>query len=116
MAFRILIDHRKVGALNLFSDTANRSDTVSAERAIILAAFASVALNAATGGENVDTLRHGLEINREIGRAVGMLMLLKDVTQEEGLRHAAPHVAGDEHRSRGDCPRCDRTTRQAGVG
>jgi transcriptional regulator with GAF, ATPase, and Fis domain len=85
MAFRILVDHRKVGALNLFSDTANRFDTVSAERAIILAAFASVALNAATSGENADTLRQGLESNREIGRAVGMLMLLKDVTHEEAF-------------------------------
>ena len=85
MGFRILVDHRKVGALNLFSDTADRFDTVSAERAIILAAFASVALNAATSGENVDTLRKGLESNREIGRAVGMLMLLNDVTQEEAF-------------------------------
>jgi transcriptional regulator with GAF, ATPase, and Fis domain len=90
MGFRILVDHRKVGALNLFSDTANQFDAVSAERAIILAAFASVALNAATNGENVDTLRRGLQSNREIGRAVGMLMLLKDVTEEEAfdtLRH-----------------------------
>ena len=85
MGFRILVDHRKVGALNLFSDTANRFDTVSAERAIILAAFASVALNAATSGESVDMLRQGLKSNREIGRAVGMLMLLKDVTQEEAF-------------------------------
>jgi transcriptional regulator with GAF, ATPase, and Fis domain len=85
MGFRILVDHRKVGALNLFSDTADRFDTVSAERAIILAAFASVALNAATSGENADTLRQGLQSNREIGRAVGMLMLLKDVTEEEAF-------------------------------
>jgi ANTAR domain-containing protein len=85
MGFRILVDHRKVGALNLFSDTADRFDTVSAERAVILAAFASVALNAATSGENIDMLRQGLKSNREIGRAVGMLMLLKDVTQEEAF-------------------------------
>ena len=85
MGFRILVDRRKVGALNLFSDTANRFDTVSAERAIILAAFASIALNAATSGESVDMLRQGLKSNREIGRAVGMLMLLKDVTQEEAF-------------------------------
>ena len=85
MGFRILVDHRKVGALNLFSETANGFDTVSAEQAIILAAFASVALNAATSGENVDNLRQGLESNREIGRAVGMLMLLKDVTDEEAF-------------------------------
>src|SRR6202043_3770798 len=83
MGFRILVDHRKVGALNLYSDTANRFDTVSAERAIILAAFASIALTATTSGESIDMLRQGLKSNREIGRAVGMLMLLNDVTREE---------------------------------
>jgi transcriptional regulator with GAF, ATPase, and Fis domain len=95
MGFRILVDRRKVGALNLFSDAANQFDTVSAERAIILAAFASVALNAAISGENVDTLRHGLESNREIGRAVGMLMLLKDATEQEAfetLRHLSQEM------------------------
>ena len=95
MGFRILVDHRKVGAPNLFSDTANEFDTISAERAIILAAFATVALNAATNGENVDTLRRGLQSNREIGRAVGMLMLLKDVTEEEAfdtLRHLSQEM------------------------
>lgn len=95
MGFRILVDRRKVGALNLFSDTANRFDTVSAERAIILAAFASVALNAAINGERVDTLRQGLESNREIGRAVGMLMLLKNVTEQEAfetLRHLSQEM------------------------
>ena len=85
MGFRILVDHRKVGALNLYSDTANRFDTVSAERAIILAAFASIALTATTSGESIDTLRQGLKSNREIGRAVGMLMLLNDVTREEAF-------------------------------
>jgi transcriptional regulator with GAF, ATPase, and Fis domain len=85
MAFRILVNDRKVGALNLFSDTPDRFDTTATERAIVLAAFASAALNAATSGENVETLRQGLQSNREIGRAVGMLMLLKDVTHEEAF-------------------------------
>jgi transcriptional regulator with GAF, ATPase, and Fis domain len=85
MGFRILVNNRKVGALNLFSDTVNRFDTTATERAIVLAAFASVAINAATSGEDVEGLRQGLQSNREIGRAVGMLMLLKDVTQEEAF-------------------------------
>lgn len=85
MGFRILVDRRKVAALNLFSDTPNRFDAVSAERAVVLAAFASVALNAAASGENVDNLRQGLQSNREIGRAIGMLMLINDISEEEAF-------------------------------
>jgi AmiR/NasT family two-component response regulator len=81
-----LVNNRKVGALNLFSDTPDRFDTAATERAIVLAAFASVALNAATSDENVETLRRGLQSNREIGKAVGMLMLLKDVTHDEAFK------------------------------
>ena len=85
MGFRILVNNRKVGALNLFSDTPDRFDTAATERAIVLAAFASVALNAAISDENVETLRRGLQSNREIGKAVGMLMLLNDVTHDEAF-------------------------------
>ncbi len=85
MGFRILVDRRKVAALNLFSDSPNRFDTVSAERAVVLAAFASVALNAAASGETIDNLRQGLQSNREIGRAIGMLMLLNDISEEEAF-------------------------------
>ena len=85
MGFRILVDQRKVAALNLFSDSPNRFDAVSAERAVVLAAFASVALNAAASGENVDNLRQGLQSNREIGRAIGMLMLINDISEEEAF-------------------------------
>lgn len=85
MGFRILVDRRKVAALNLFSDTPNRFDAVSAERAVVLAAFATVALNAAASGENVENLRQGLQSNREIGRAIGMLMLINDISEEEAF-------------------------------
>ena len=85
MGFRILVNNRKVGALNLFSDIPDRFDTTATERAIVFAAFTSMALSAATSGQDVETLRHGLHSNREIGKAVGMLMLLKDVTHEEAF-------------------------------
>ena len=85
MGFRILVDRRKVGALNLFSDTANGFDRAATERAIVLAAFAGVAINAATSGEDVEGLRQGLQSNREIGRAVGMLMVLNGVTEDEAF-------------------------------
>lgn len=82
MGFRLLIDRRKAGALNLFSDSPNRFDTESASQAIVLAAFASVAINAIAQGEDAATLRRGLLSNREIGKAVGMLMLLHNISED----------------------------------
>lgn len=85
MGFRILVDRQKTGALNLFSDTPNRFDTESAGRAIVLASFASVAINAIAQGQDVATLRRGLLSNREIGKAVGMLMLLHGIPEEDAF-------------------------------
>lgn len=85
MAFRLLVERRKVGALNLFSDAANALDKASAERAIILAAFATMAINAAAQGEEATTLRRGLDSNREIGKAIGMLMVLNDISEAEAF-------------------------------
>jgi ANTAR domain/GAF domain len=90
MGFRILVDKRKGAALNLFSDTPNLFNAESAGRAAVLASFASVAINAIAKGEDAASLRRGLLSNREIGKAVGMLMLLNDFTEQEAfdlLRH-----------------------------
>ncbi len=85
MGFRILVDKRKTGALNLFSDTAGVFDTESAGQAVVLASFASVAINAVAQGEDVSTLRRGLLSNREIGKAVGMLMMLYGGDEQEAF-------------------------------
>lgn len=85
MGFRILVDKRKTGALNLFSDKPNVFDTESAGQAIVLASFASVAINAVASGEDVSTLRRGLLSNREIGKAVGMLMMLHGVNEHDAF-------------------------------
>lgn len=85
MGFRLLVDKRKGAALNLFSDTPNVFDAESAGRAAVLAAFASVAINAVAKGEDATSLRRGLLSNREIGKAVGMLMLLHDMTEEQAF-------------------------------
>jgi transcriptional regulator with GAF, ATPase, and Fis domain len=85
MGFRLLVDKRKTGALNLYSDTPNVFDTESAGRAAVLASFASVAINAIASGEDAATLLRGLLSNREIGKAVGMLMLLNGISEEEAF-------------------------------
>ncbi len=85
MGFRLLVDHQVTGALNLFSDTAGSFDAESAGQAIVLASFASVAINAIAQGEDAATLRRGLLSNREIGKAVGMLMLLNNISEHDAF-------------------------------
>ncbi|MGV0634881.1 GAF and ANTAR domain-containing protein [Mycolicibacillus trivialis] len=85
MGFRLLVNDRKEAALNLFSDTPDAFDTAAAERAVVLAAFASVAVNAVVRGEDVATLQRGLDSNREIGKAIGMLMLLNGVSDADAF-------------------------------
>jgi ANTAR domain/GAF domain len=85
MGFRLLVDRQATGALNLFSDTPNSFNTESAGQAVVLASFASVAINAIAQGEDAATLRKGLLSNREIGKAVGMLMLLNGVSENEAF-------------------------------
>lgn len=83
--FRMLVDGKKVGALNVFSDTPGELTVASADQATILAAFASVALIAVEEKQQVSTLREGLESNREIGKAVGLLMAAHKVDDDEAF-------------------------------
>ncbi|MBD0321937.1 MAG: GAF and ANTAR domain-containing protein [Aldersonia sp.] len=85
LGFRLLVDGSKVGALNMFSDTPGIFDEAIARDAIVLASFASVAVAAITHGEEASTLRRGLDSNREIGKAVGLLMALHKVSDEEAF-------------------------------
>ncbi len=100
MGFRLLVDRQVTGALNLFSDTAGSFNSESAGQAIVLASFASVAINAIAQGEDAATLRRGLLSNREIGKAVGMLMLLNGSYRGRSVRRAAPLFPGPEHQTR----------------
>jgi hypothetical protein len=79
------VDGAKVGALNLFSDTRNAFDNTSLEGAVLLRAFATMATHAAAHGEDAAALRRGLISNRAIGKAVGMLMVLHDVSDDEAF-------------------------------
>ncbi len=94
MGFRLLIDKRKAAALNLFSDTPNLFDAESAGAAAVLASFASVAINAVAKGDDAASLRRGLLSNREIGKAVGMLMLLHDMSESQAFDLLRRHSQG----------------------
>jgi GAF domain-containing protein len=83
--FRLVVDDRKVGALNLFSDTPDGLTETSLDQAVVLAAFASVVLIAAAHQEQARTLRDGLASNREIGKAIGLMMAFHRVDDEQAF-------------------------------
>jgi ANTAR domain len=85
MSVHLPVDRDQVAALNLFSDTANAFDNTAVELAIVLAAFATVATNAAAQGEDAAGLRRGLASNRAIGKAIGMLMVLNDISEDDAF-------------------------------
>ena len=87
--FRLRHEGAKVGALNVFSDTAGALDESSLDQASLLSAFASVAIAALQRGEEASTLRRGLESNREIGKAVGLLMGMHDIDDERAFEMLA---------------------------
>lgn len=83
--FRVLVDNRKVGALNLFSDKPHALTAQSINEAAVLASFTSVALMAASRDEAANTLRAGLESNREIGKAIGLMMAFHKVSDDDAF-------------------------------
>lgn len=91
MAYRLLVDETKVGALNLFADTAGALTTASADTAAIVAAFTSVAAAAANHRQQAEDLRAGLRSNREIGKAIGLLMAFHHITDDEALEVLRRH-------------------------
>ncbi|KQU70491.1 ANTAR domain-containing protein [Phycicoccus sp. Root101] len=72
-------------ALNVFSDTPGALTSESADIGAVLAAFTSVALTAADRQSDVENLRRGLDSNREIGKAVGLIMAAHDVDAEQAF-------------------------------
>lgn len=85
IGLRLPVDRDNVASLNLFSDTPHGFGAKSLQRATVLAAFGTVATNAVALGEDAAGLRRALVSNREIGKAVGMLMMLDDVSDDDAF-------------------------------
>lgn len=80
--FRLLAGEQKTGALNLFSDSPGGLDDTSVDQGIVLASFVTVALLAAHERKAATTLRAGLASNREIGKAIGLMMAFHKISDE----------------------------------
>lgn len=83
--FRMVVGGAKVGALNIFSDRVGALTQASVDQGIILASFASVAISAVREREQVETLAKGLASNREIGKAVGLMMAFHKIPDTQAF-------------------------------
>lgn len=92
---RLVTGDRKSGALNLFSDRPDGLTRDSVDQALVLAAFVEVAMLAAGQRAAAATLRAGLESNREIGKAIGLMMAFHKVDDKQAfdiLRRASQEM------------------------
>jgi len=85
LSVRLPVDRARAGALNLFSDRANAFDERSVECAVVLSAFATLATKAVAQSEDAASLRRGLASSRAIGKAIGMVMVLNDVSDDDAF-------------------------------
>jgi GAF domain-containing protein len=85
LAVPLLDEGQRSGALNVFADSTDAFDDESLGAAAILASFASVAIAGARHSERADQLAKGLETNREIGAAVGILMATHRISQDDAF-------------------------------
>jgi transcriptional regulator with GAF, ATPase, and Fis domain len=95
IGYRLFIGDRKAGSLNVFSDTPDALTIEAADIGAIVASFASVALAGAAANDRADNLQRGLESNREIGKAIGLLMATHRVDEDQAfdvLRRASSEM------------------------
>jgi hypothetical protein len=85
VGYQLMGESRSRCALNIFSDTPGGLTEEAADNGAVLAAFTSVALAAAEQRETAENLRRGLESNREIGKAVGLLMAAHSISDDEAF-------------------------------
>ncbi|MEE2034614.1 GAF and ANTAR domain-containing protein [Rhodococcus chondri] len=85
MSFRLHTETGKIGALNLFTDTPGGFTATEAAQASVLASFAAVTTLAVSRGETLASLRDGLSSNREIGKAIGLLIVLHHIGDDEAF-------------------------------
>jgi ANTAR domain/GAF domain len=92
LAFRLVHQGEKSGALNLFGDAPNSLNRESVDQGTILSAFASVAFAMAQERRRASNLEIALNSNREIGKAIGLLMATHNVGSDQAfeiLKHAS---------------------------
>src|SRR5690625_2718969 len=83
--FRIVVDEVKSGALNLFADRAGALTEESIRAGVLFAALASASIIGTNFRREAGTLRAGLVSNREIGKAIGLLMARYELSDAQAF-------------------------------
>ena len=95
MSFRLFLQGDTLGALNLYSREVAAFDEHAGAVGTILAAHAAIAMQSAQEWDRAENLQRALQSNREIGMAIGVIMALMRVNQDEAfavLRRASQHL------------------------
>ncbi len=85
LSVQLPVDRAQAGALNLFSDTPNAFDERSIERAHGVGRVRHGRHQCRGARRRRASLRRGLASSREIGKAIGMLMVLNDVSDDDAF-------------------------------
>ena len=89
LAFRLFVADETLGALNLYCHATNGFDERAQALGSVLAAHAAVAMSAAQEHRHAEQLEEALATSREIGTAVGILMVQMHVARDHAFRTLA---------------------------
>lgn len=85
LSFGLRLHDRPLGVLTLYARRPDAFDAGAQSRASLLADHATIAIDSATVADRAETLRAGLETNRWIGAAVGVLVERHKVSPEQAF-------------------------------
>lgn len=86
LAFQLFVQEDTLGALNLYSQRQNAFGERAQAFGRVLAAHAALAMSAAEAQDAAENLQTALESSREIGVAIGILMVQSRVDQSGAFR------------------------------
>ncbi|HJQ01807.1 MAG TPA: GAF and ANTAR domain-containing protein [Jatrophihabitans sp.] len=95
IAYSLQLGEQQFGALALYSDRPHFFDDKLITIGGVLADHAAIALEAATLAQHNHHLKQALESNRRVGTAIGILMALNQLTEQQAfdtMRVASQHL------------------------
>lgn len=95
LGYPLMVAERQLGALLLYAPKPDYFTDEIIQVGSVLADHAAIALDAATAAERADHLRVALQSNRRIGMAIGILMALHRLDEQQAfdlLRAASQHT------------------------
>jgi GAF domain-containing protein len=95
LSVRLSLQGRDRRAMNLYAERPGRFEDLDVDVATVFAAFVALSVQLALHEQRVAHLEAALQTNRQIGRAMGILMARRLVTSDEAfelLRQASQHL------------------------